>query len=129
VWTYSCSTHYVNLYAYQVGLKLANNWTFKRGNITLSMFMHVVRAKFCFIIVHICCEIWNSSLYHKYMVIWCAQHYWGSSNARWCTQCGIKVYHIYMCVCDNLLFTHNFVSRKVLFSTCTCLPMVFQTLV
>jgi len=35
--------------------------------------MDAVRAKLCFIIVHICCKIWNSSLYHKYVVIWCAQ--------------------------------------------------------
>jgi len=25
------------------------------------MYMHVARAKFCCIIVHICCKIWNSS--------------------------------------------------------------------
>jgi hypothetical protein len=128
VWIYCCSKHYVNLCMYQVGLKLIVKWTFRWGNIALSMFMHVVRAKFCFIIVHICCKIWNNNLYHKYVVIRRAQKSCRGSSSRWCTQRSIKIYHISMCVCDNLLFTRSFVSRKVLFSTRTCLPIVLETL-
>jgi len=71
-------------------------WTFRWGNVTLSMYTHVVRAKFCFVVVNtcICFKIWNSSLYHKYMVIWYAQQSCRSSR-RW-TRRSIKVYHIYI---------------------------------
>ena len=45
VWRFSCSKDYVNLCTYQVGLKLMVKWTFIWGNIALSMYKNVVRAK------------------------------------------------------------------------------------
>lgn len=91
-------------------------WTFKWGNITFSMYMHVVSAKFCFIIVNICFKIWNSSFYHKYMVIWYAQQSCRSSSSRWWTRLSIKVYHIYtrICVKNTHLLESSILKREVM---------------
>jgi hypothetical protein len=106
VWRYSRSKYYCNSYTYRFGQKLMVIWTFKWGNITLGMYMHVVRAKFSFIIVHICFKIRNSSFYHKYMVICYAQQSCRSSSSRWWTRLSIKVYHIYTRICVK---KHTFV--------------------